>query len=98
MACKRSGVRIPIAPLVRDKFEILDGEYSSKVLQRWALEAPRVCSDRGPSSARSAGRVLGLWLLPEAVKLVSCENALVQSPLTLAAHPCAAVLAPMPRS
>jgi hypothetical protein len=44
-------------------------------------ETPRVCSDPGPSSARSAGRVPGLRLLPEAVKLLSCENVLVPSPL-----------------
>src|ERR1035438_765375 len=75
------------------KFENPGSEYSRKVPQRQSPELAHARSDRASFSASTVGRVLGLGLMPEAVKLVSCENALVPSPLTLAAHACAAVLA-----
>ena len=77
----------------RHNSKIGTANTAAKYCNGGAVETPRVCSDPGPSSARSAGGVLGLWFLREAVKLVSCENALVPSPSILATYPCVAVLA-----
>src|ERR1039457_5550703 len=64
MACKRSGVRIPIAPpQVRGIIRNLEPQssgawYSSKVPQRQRREVPYSHSDKAPPSVRPAGMAL----------------------------------------
>src|ERR1035438_5829115 len=64
MACKRSGVRIPIAPpqfktIIRNPGpRVSEGLYSCKVPQRLRREVPYSHSDKAPPPMRAAGTAL----------------------------------------
>src|ERR1039457_3961783 len=81
MTCKRSGVRIHIAPLqVRDIIRNPEPQdsgawYSSKVPQRQRREVPYSHSDKAPSPVRAAGMALPRPGAETAWILLSGQNA-----------------------
>jgi hypothetical protein len=66
---------------------------AAKYCNRGRWRTPRVCSDPGTFFGWICWQGSRTLVLAEAVKLVSCGNALVLIPLTLAAHACAAIMA-----
>jgi hypothetical protein len=103
MACKRSGVRIPIAPpqlrcIIRNPEPRSSGAwYSTKVPQRQRYEVPYIHSDKAPPLARAAGTALP-WPGAQAPQgLLTRQNAHFSLPVTLARCQRAALSAPLRR-
>src|ERR1039457_3511962 len=89
MACKRSGVRIPIAPaqfkaiIRKPEPRVSEGLYSSKVPQRQRCDVPYIHSDKAPPPTRAAGTA-SPWPGAQAAQgLLTRQNAHFSLPVTL---------------
>ena len=95
MACKRSGVRIPIAPpqfrdIIRNPEPIgSEAWYSSKVPQRQRREAPLPQSGYGPAAGEDCWHGLRRPDAGTASGFVTRQDASPSPPVTLASRQCA---------
>ena len=86
MACKRSGVRISLAPPAQKRnSNRSNSEYSSKVQQRRPDGPPYVCSDRYLSLARAAGKTADFSHRSAAFRRATWANPRSPGRVTLAA-------------